>query len=112
MKLNLVALTAVAAFAAAAPERSQEHQLEVRDDLKVDQLTFYGWDGQAQEITDEHTVYYNDPGVLANSGNQKRTFSWIVWRSWWWWGRKRCNWCWVCRYWNGHGGCQQGRCCC
>lgn len=117
MKLTLIALTTLAAVAAAAPSVEREG-LEVRADepKKVKKLTFYGWDGKAQEIGDDTTVFYSDPDVVANVDNKdsdkdKRFFfGWLYWNSWNSWRGRSCNYCHTCthHYW---GGCRTGRCC-
>ncbi|EKC99155.1 hypothetical protein A1Q2_06559 [Trichosporon asahii var. asahii CBS 8904] len=66
MKFSLVALTALAAVAAAAPSVERDG-LEIRaeEPKQVKKLTFYTWDGKAQDIGDA-TVFYNDPDVVAD----------------------------------------------
>lgn len=112
MKVNLVALAAVAAIASAAPDANKDHQLEIRDDaIKVDKLTFFGSDNQPSDVAADDSVYFNDAEVLADSGNEKRSFTYFWWKKWWWWSGRRCNWCYRCSYHNGWGGCHHGRCC-
>lgn len=111
MKFNLVALATLAAVASAVPDARKEHQLEIRDDVvKVDKVTFYGWDGKPQDTSDA-TIFYNDPDVLAESeGDNEKRFFGFFWRKWWWWKGQRCNWCNSCSH-HYYGGCHTGRCC-
>lgn len=123
MKFDLLALATLAALASAAPNAAEEHQLEARDVVKVDKVTFFGWDGKPQDVVD-NALFYNDPEVIAKAGDvvakvgaavtkndkDKRTFG-LLWAKWWWWRGMRCNWCWSCSPHGYYGGCMQGRCC-
>lgn len=115
MKFSLVALTALAAVAAAAPSVERDG-LEIRaeEPKQVKKLTFYTWDGKAQDMGDA-TVFYNDPDVVADvpkDGDKDKRFllGWLYWNSWSRWRGRACNICHTCShsYW---GGCRTGRCC-
>lgn len=117
MKFNLVALTALAAFAVAAPSVEREG-MEIRSEepKQVKKLTFYGWDGKKQDITDDTSIFYTDPDVVADVGkdgdkDKRFLLGWLWWNNWNHWHGKSCNYCYSCGHHNRYGGCRSGRCC-